>query len=150
MWEITQPARSKAASNKHMERRARGGPYPLRDCTMKALIAASSLMLALAIPSFAGASELKPMQGGSFELGTQNISIYYTVSGDAYEVVTTIAPEYGTPGTPIRFVSLLDPGQIETVSVGSFGADAANATLELVHGGDRLLVGTKTKTAELN
>ena len=90
------------------------------------------------------------MQGGTFELGSQHVSVYYTVTGDAYEVVTTIAPEYGTSGVPIRFVSLLDPGQIETVSVGSIGKNAAEATLELVHGGDKLLVGTKTQTAELN
>lgn len=117
---------------------------------MKALIAASSLALALMTPSIGNTSELKPLEGGTFKLGTQNVSIYYTVSGETYEVVTTIAPDSDTSGTPIRFVSLLRPGQAETVSVGSFDATAVNATLELVHEGDLLSVGQKSKTASLD
>ncbi len=117
---------------------------------MKTLIAASSLVLALMMPSIGSASELKPLQAGTFKLGSQHISIYYKDRGETYEVVTTIAPDYDTSGTPVRFVSHLQPGQVETVSVGAFGASAANTSLELVHQGDKLSVVKKTQTAKLN
>lgn len=114
---------------------------------MKTLIAASSLVLALMMPSIGSASELKPLQAGTFKLGSQHISIYYKDRGETYEVVTTIAPDYDTSGTPVRFVSHLQPGQVETVSV---GASAVNTSLELVHQGDKLSVVKKTQTAKLN
>ncbi len=117
---------------------------------MKAIIAASSLTLALLLPTMSSASELKPMQGGTFELGDQNASIYFIERGENYQVVTTIAPDAEMAGAPIRFVSLLQPGQIETISVGSYEQAAASTTLELVHDGDVLLVNQKTQTAELN
>ena len=117
---------------------------------MKASLTACSLILALIMPSIGSASELAPLAGASYKLGTQNVSIYYTVDGDAYEVVTTIAPEYGTSGAPIRFVSLLRPGQTEKISVGSFDGAVAGATLELVHNGDLLSVTEKVQTAQLD
>ncbi len=117
---------------------------------MKALIAASSLALALMVPSMVSASELKPLEAGTYKLGAQNVSVFYTADGDAYKVITTIAPDYDAPGVPIRFVSLLRPGQTETVSVGSFEGNAGSATLELVHEGDGLSVSEKIQTANLN
>ncbi len=81
-------------------------------------------IVAVALASFApfagAASELKPMQGGTFVLGDQSASIYYTVSGDTFEVVTTIGPADGSGG-PIRFVGFLQPGQKAIVSAGTYG-----------------------------
>jgi hypothetical protein len=51
-------------------------------------------------------SELKPLQAGTFALGSHTVSIYYTVTDDTYEVVTTIVPT-GTSGAPVRFVGFL-------------------------------------------
>jgi hypothetical protein len=55
------------------------------------------------------------------------------VSGDTYEVVTTIAPAADVPGAPIRFVGYLPPGQKQVISVGSFETMMAPETLELVN-----------------
>ena len=117
---------------------------------MKAFLSASSLVLALTMPSMGSASELKPLEAGTFMLGTHTVSIYYTVSDEAYEVVTTIAPAPDTSGAPIRFVGFLRPGQVETLSVGSFGTATAPAALELVHDGDMLSVIQKAQTAQLD
>ncbi|MEM8948569.1 MAG: hypothetical protein AAGA21_15300 [Pseudomonadota bacterium] len=105
------------------------------------------IALAFAIPSIAGAAELKPMQGGSFTLGDHAVSIYYTADDQHYQVVTTIAPEAGTSGAPIRFVGMMKPGQTEVVSIGSFGSTKAPERLELVHTGESLSVVQKIETA---
>lgn len=102
---------------------------------MKASLWVASLVLGSLLPFVADASELKPLQAGTFELGTHTVSIHYTVSGDVFEVVTTIAPEPGTAGAPIRFIGLLPPGQKQVISVGSFGTTLAPETLELLHQG---------------
>jgi hypothetical protein len=103
---------------------------------MKTTLSALSLALAAVMPFAAAASDLRPLEAGTFVLGAQSVSIYYTVSGDTYEVVTTIAPE--TSGAPIRFVGFLKPGQKARVSAGQFGTTAAPDTLELVHQGNLL------------
>jgi hypothetical protein len=105
---------------------------------MKTTLSALSLALAAALPVGAAASELKPMQAGTFVLGAQSVSVYYVQSGDDFEVVTTIAPNGGTSGAPIRFVGFLEPGQKALVSAGQFGSTAAPDTLQLVHQGDLL------------
>ena len=63
------------------------------------------------MPLVADAGDLRPLQAGTVVLGTYTVSVYYTVSGDAYEVVTTIAPGAEAAGAPIRFVGYLLPGQ---------------------------------------
>jgi len=103
--------------------------------------------LAIALPSIAGATELQPMQGGSFMLGDHAISIYYTADDQDYQVVTTIAPNAETTGAPMRFVGMMKPGQTETISVGSFGTSNAPERLELVHTGESLSVVQKIQTA---
>ena len=105
---------------------------------MKTILSAVSLALATLMPFGAAASELKPLEAGTFALGTQSVSIYYTVSGDTYEVVTTIAPDGGTSGAPIRFVGFLQPGQKALISAGQFGTTVGPDTLELVHQGNLL------------
>ncbi|MGH6917485.1 MAG: hypothetical protein ACREJ0_07245 [Geminicoccaceae bacterium] len=103
---------------------------------MRTILSAVSLALATVMPFGAAASELRPLEAGTFVLGSHTVSIHYTVSGDTYEVVTTIAPE--TSGAPIRFVGFLQPGQKALVSTGQFGTTAAPDTLELVHNGNLL------------
>ena len=107
----------------------------------------SLAVLALATSSIAGAAELKPLEGGSFTLGDHAVSIYYTAHDQDYQVVTTIAPEAGVAGAPIRFVGLMQPGQSGSVSVGAFDTTNAPEVLELVHTGDRLSVVQTIDTA---
>lgn len=115
---------------------------------MKATLA---LSLALATMSFgAGAAELTPLQAGTFVLGSQRVSVYYTASGDTYEVVTTIAPDAAAAGAPIRFVGFLEPGQKALISAGHFGTAAAPDTLELVHEGDLLSATPVTTVANVH
>jgi hypothetical protein len=114
---------------------------------MKSVLSAVSLALATAMTFAADAAELKPLQAGTFVLGTQSVSIYYVASGDTYEVVATIAPDAGASGTPIRFVGFLQPGQKALVSAGAFGTATAPETLELVHQGDLLLATHVTNVA---
>jgi hypothetical protein len=113
---------------------------------MKAILSASALTLASLITFGAGATELKPLQAGSYVLGSQSVSVFYTVDGDTYEVVATLAPVAGT-GAPIRFVGFLRPGQSALISAGAFGTAAEPDTLELVHKGDRLSATAVTKVA---
>ena len=105
---------------------------------MKTILSAISLALASVMPFAADASELKPLEAGTFVLGSQSVSIYYTVNGDIYEVVTTIASDAETSGAPIRFVGFLQPGQKALVSAGQFGETTVPETLELVHQGHQL------------
>jgi hypothetical protein len=105
---------------------------------MKGMLSVVALALGTVMPLVAQASDLKPLEAGTFLLGTHTASIYYTASGDMYEVVTTIAPAPDTAGAPIRFVGFLQPGQKTLVSVGGFGTARASETLELVHQGHSL------------
>jgi hypothetical protein len=103
---------------------------------MKATLSALSLLMATALPLTAAASELKPLQAGTFVLANHTVSVYYTVSGDSYEVVTTIVPD--ADGAPVRFVGSLPPGQKQIVSVGAVGTTSSPEMLELIHRGDLL------------
>jgi hypothetical protein len=117
---------------------------------MKTCLSVMSLALAIVTPIAADASELKPLEAGTFLLGSQSVSIYYTVSGDTYEVVATVAAENGTSGAPIRFVGFLQPGQTALISAGQFGTATAPDTLELVHKGDLLSATEVTNVAVAN
>ena len=113
-------------------------------------VAAMALALVTIMPFGADALELKPLQAGTFVLGAQSVSIYYTVSGDTYEVVATIAPDGGTSGAPIRLVGFLQPGQKALISTGQFDTTAAPDTLELVHQGNLLSATAVTNVALLS
>jgi hypothetical protein len=112
---------------------------------MRTILSAAALVAGTVVAFAADASELKPLQAGTFVLGTHTVSVYYTVSGDNYEVVTTIAPDSGGAGAPIRLVGFLPPGQKQIISVGSFETTIAPETLELVRQGDVLLATPMTK-----
>jgi hypothetical protein len=115
------------------------GSMPKGVTEMTRNCAVVAVMLASLVPFAGAASELKPMQGGTFVLGDQSASIYYTVSGDAFEVVTTIGPSDGSGG-PIRLVGFLLPGQKQIVSAGTYGTTAPAQELVLTHDGDLLTI----------
>jgi hypothetical protein len=117
---------------------------------MKMIVSAGLLMLGTVMPFFANASELKPLEAGTFVLGDHTVSVYYTVSGDTYQVVATIAPGADTSGAPLRFVGSLRPGQKQIVSAGAFGSTSAPQALELVHQGDLLSATRVTQVAISN
>ncbi len=97
-----------------------------------------ALLLGAAMPFAAAAGDLKPLEAGTFILGTHTASVYYTVDGASYEVVTTIAPTHDAPGEPARFTASLLPDQKQTVAVGAFAMAAAPVVLEVVRTGDTL------------
>ena len=70
------------------------------------LLAAAFTLTTLAS---AHANGLRPIEGRSINLGDVSGVAYYTVEPDGFRVVTTLAQ--GEAGTPIRFVSVLAPGQ---------------------------------------
>jgi hypothetical protein len=81
----------------------------------------------------AQANGLRPIQGQSINLGDVSGVAYYTVEPDGFRVVTTLAQ--GEAGTPIRFVSVLAPGQRVVLST----AQQAG-TIEISRDGDSLSV----------
>ena len=81
----------------------------------------------------AHANGLRPIEGQSIDLGDVSGVAYYTVEPDGFRVVTTLAQ--GEAGTPIRFVSVLAPGQRVVLST----PHQAGA-LEISRNGDSLLV----------
>lgn len=93
------------------------------------------LAVAITVASFgvAHANGLRPIEGRSVSLGDLSGVTYYTVERDGFRVVTTLAQ--GEAGTPIRFVSVLMPGQRVVVSTSARG-DA----LEFSRTGDSLFI----------
>jgi hypothetical protein len=107
---------------------------------MKRTATILALLLGTALPFAAAADDLKPLEAGTFILGTHTASVYYTVDGASYEVVTTIAPtdDVSGAGAPARFAASLLPDQKQTVAVGAFATGVAPAVLEMVRTGDTL------------
>jgi len=81
----------------------------------------------------AHATTLRPIDGQSVHLGDLAGVIYYTVEPDGYRVVTTLAQ--GEAGTPVRFVSVLAPGQRALLSTPNQAA-----VLEIMRTGDVVTV----------
>jgi len=105
---------------------------------MKSALVLSSL-IGLGMSLSAAATELTPLQAGTFVVGSHTASVYYTDRGGLYEVVATIAPNADLGGAPMRFVGSLGLGQKQTISFGKFGTTTAPHALELVRDGDRLV-----------
>ena len=76
---------------------------------------ASLAMASLFATGATAASELAPGSGYSIHLGRFNGAVHYTVEPDGYRVVVTLAS--GAEGQPIRFISVLGPGQRVVISV---------------------------------
>jgi hypothetical protein len=87
----------------------------------------------------ARAEGLRPMEGKSIHLGEISGIAYYTVERDGFHVVATLAQ--GGAGTPIRVVSVLEPGQRVVLSI----PQQAGA-IEISRKGDSVLV-RKASTA---
>jgi hypothetical protein len=81
----------------------------------------------------AHADGLHPIEAKSIDLGEVSGVAYYTVEGDGFRVVTTLAQ--GMAGTPIRVVSILAPGQRVV-----FSTPHQAAALEISRNGDSVLV----------
>ncbi|MET3911396.1 hypothetical protein ABID59_005760 [Bradyrhizobium sp. S3.3.6] len=81
----------------------------------------------------AHAESLRPIQAKSIDLGDVSGVTYYTIEGDGFHVVTTLAQ--GEAGTPIRVVSVLAPGQHVVLSTTS-----RKTGLEISRQGDRVIV----------
>lgn len=96
------------------------------------------LFAALAlVATTAQAVEMRPMQATSISLGEVTGIAFYTVAGDGFEVVATLAA--GEAGTPMRVVATLVPGQKMRVSVPQ-AAGLDPLEVELVRVGDSLYV----------
>jgi hypothetical protein len=63
----------------------------------------------------AAAQGVKPIQYQGVALGEVNGDFYYTVAKDGYHVVATFA-QRGDKATPLRFETVLAPGQAVTIS----------------------------------
>jgi hypothetical protein len=87
----------------------------------------------------ARAEGLRPMAGRSIDLGEISGIAYYTVERDGFHVVATLAQ--GEAGTPIRVVSVLEPGQRLILST-----PQQAAAIEISRKGDSVLV-RKASTA---
>jgi hypothetical protein len=96
-------------------------------------------LLATAVAlTFAGparADGLRPIDAKSIDLGGVSGVAYYTIEGDGFHVVTTLAE--GEAGTPMRVVSILSPGQRVVLSTSTQAA-----RIEISREGDRVLVHT--------
>ena len=85
----------------------------------------------------AGAAEIKPVQGGSVDLGTLSGVAYYTPEPRGYRVVVTLAPRAAAPA--VRFEAVLADTQSVTLSTPR-QAEAPAETIEISRAGDRILV----------
>jgi hypothetical protein len=99
---------------------------PIRSSLLAAAFTFASL-------GAARANGLRPIEGQSINLGDVSGVAYYTVEPDGFRVVTTLAQ--GEAGTPIRFVTVLAPGQRVVVST-----PYQVPSLEISRKGDELLV----------
>jgi len=98
---------------------------------------AAAVAAVLAFSGLAQAAEMQPMQATSISLGQVTGVAYYSIVGNGFEVVATLAA--GEEGTPMRFVSTLTEGQKMLVSVPQ-SANQAPIEVEFARLGDRLSV----------
>ena len=80
--------------------------------TIRRTILATALTLAFAGAAHAG--DFPPLAAKSIELGAVSGVAYYTVEHDGFRVVAILAQ--GETGTPVRFETLLAPGQSVVLS----------------------------------
>ena len=102
------------------------------------LLPLAAFVLAVTASLPARAAELRPLQGMSLQLGELHGIAYYTVEDAGYGVVATLA---GQDSTPVRFVSMLLPGQKVVVSIPAHRGSQGQ-TVEFARQGHRMLVDT--------
>ena len=119
-------------------------PLKKPSVAMTRVTFASVLFVASAVSWAARSEGLREIQAKSLQLGDVSGVAYYTVQGQGYRLVVTLA---GEDSTPVRFESTLLPGQKVTMSMP--GSARANArTIEFSRQGDHLLVTTNPKTVD--
>ncbi len=104
--------------------------------TVAAPIFALALSAGFAAPS--AAQEVRPVESRSLDLGSVAGDVYYTVKPDGYHVVATFA-QRGDTGQPVRFESVLAPGQAVTFS-SPRGAGVPPEAVTVVRQTDRVFV----------
>ena len=108
-----------------------------------------AILIASAVASAASAedlrsTELHPVEAKSLPLGEVSGIAYFTVQGQGYRLIVTLA---GLGGTPVRLVSTLLPGQEVAISAAS-SAGVSARTIQFSRQGDHLVVATKPKSIE--
>lgn len=98
------------------------------------VIAAGSF---LAVAGAAQADDTPTIASRSINLGEVSGTAYYTVEQEGFHVVATLA--HGETGTPMRFETVLAPGQSMMLSTPGLGSTAPSR-VEISREGDQLLV----------
>lgn len=98
------------------------------------IIAASA---AVAAAGAAQADDVPTIASQSINLGEVSGVAYYTIEPSGYRVVATLAQ--GEAGTPVRFETVLAPGQSMMLSTPGLGTTGP-ARVEISREGDQLLV----------
>jgi len=83
--------------------------------------------------------------GKNLELANSNVTVFYTVKGEIYEVVTTLAPDGFDGSYPMRFVSRLSDGESNEVSVGGYGSDRILNIMQVSRTGEDVSVDVSTE-----
>jgi hypothetical protein len=112
--------------------------FGARKGLMRKPLLLANVLFAAAMPSAAsaGARELHAVEAQRVELGELAGVSYYTVQGDGFHLVATLAKE---AGAPVRVEGTLLPGQKIVMSVPGAAGNRAR-TVALLRRGDHLLV----------
>ena len=103
------------------------------------------------MPLSAGAETLiGPLHGNTLKFAERSVSIYYTVSNDVYEVVSTVGPK--TDGSEaddslLRFVARLHDNEQHCIVLGGYGANQHHASLILKRTGDAITATVEERPA---
>src|SRR6266850_340618 len=87
---------------------------PTQETTMTIHRTILAATFALAFTAAAHAGDFPPLEAKSIDLGGVSGVAYYIVERDGYRVVAILAQ--GETGTPVRFETLLAPGQSVVLS----------------------------------
>lgn len=102
--------------------------------TFRAMLATSFVFACIGA---AHAESLRPIEGRSIDLGALSGVAYYTVEGEGFRVVATLAE--GQAVTPVRVEAVLAPGRSIVLSVPRAVGIPPNA-VEISRQGDELFV----------
>jgi hypothetical protein len=116
----------------------------LKRFSSRLRILPAALVFAIASAPLAGAGalraeELPPYAGMALQIGDMKGVAFYTLQEEGYHVIAILAAR---PGSPVRFESMLSPGQKMTISAPPTSPVNAR-TVEFSRQGDRLLVETR-------
>jgi hypothetical protein len=100
----------------------------------RAILAAT---FALAFTGAAHAGNFPPLEAKSIDLGAVSGVAYYIVERDGFRVVVILAE--GETGAPVRFETLLAPGQSVVLSTPRDEGPVGKA-IEIIRRGDQVLV----------